>query len=226
MKLKLLKTGRPVDGSVQGPYILENRKYPHRVKDHPIWKHEDRPWTEPTYPGKGQHQSIEIHYLYRTVLQLGIGNYANLGTFRGASTSAIAHGLKTLGGGKVYAVDIFGVIDGERTKNNGEWPISQLETVFEERGLSEYVEFCKGFTQDVVEQFIDTKFKYVFIDADHYYESCKQDFELWSPLIEDEGLVIFHDVDITSVDKVIKEISDEWELVEHVWKIKSFRRKK
>ena len=219
MKLKLTHEGRPFDQTPEGPSIPEKIKDPHKVRDHPIWCNEEKSWADPAYPGRSQHSSIELHYLYRTVLQLGIGNYANLGTFRGGSASCIAHGLKMLGGGKVYAVDIF------LNNPHGSFPIPWLESIFEERGLSEYVEFCNGFTQEVVDQFTDAKFKYVFIDADHQYESVRQDFDLWSPLIEDKGLLILHDVDLVPIDRLIEEISDEWELVEHVWKLKSFKRR-
>ena len=39
------------------------------------------------------------------------------------------------------------------------------------------------------------------------------------------GEIAFHDVDINTVDRVINEELDDWELVDHVFKIKSFRRK-
>ena len=222
-KIELTEYGVPVSTDTPMEWRIENRHQPSRVKDSQ-WAHEDKPWTRPKYPGRGQHESIELHYLYRTVKRLGPCNVANLGTWRGASTSAMAHGLKEAGGGKVYAVDIFDCVSFEDF-SNGEWTIPKLEEVFESRGLSEYVEFCKGFTQDVVERFTDTKFKLIFIDADHEYESAKQDFELWSPLLEEEGLIVFHDVDISGVDEVTKEIANEWEMVDHVWKLKSFRRR-
>jgi predicted O-methyltransferase YrrM len=35
---------------------------------------------------------------------------------------------------------------------------------------------------------------FLFIDADHSYDSVKRDFELWSPLVRSGGIVAFHDV--------------------------------
>ena len=35
---------------------------------------------------------------------------------------------------------------------------------------------------------------FLFIDGDHRYESVKRDFELYSPLVREDGLVAFHDV--------------------------------
>lgn len=35
---------------------------------------------------------------------------------------------------------------------------------------------------------------FLFIDADHSYESVTRDFELWRPLVRSGGLIAFHDV--------------------------------
>jgi len=192
-------------------------KQPGRTKDHPVYAKEAKPWGDPPYPYRSKHASIELHYLYRTVLRLGKGNYANLGTFRGSTASAIAHGVKDVGGGQVYTVDLHNV--------NGAFGVSKLVDVFKDRGLYDYVSFCKGYTHEWAKKLAHLKFKFIFIDADHHYESCKQDFLLWNPLLEPGGEIAFHDVDINTVDKVINEELDNWEFVDHIFKIKSFRRK-
>lgn len=38
------------------------------------------------------------------------------------------------------------------------------------------------------------KFDLIMIDADHSYEGVKRDFELYSPLVSERGLVVLHDV--------------------------------
>lgn len=38
------------------------------------------------------------------------------------------------------------------------------------------------------------KFDFVFIDGDHSYEGVKQDFEMYSPLVNDGGIITFHDI--------------------------------
>ena len=138
--------------------------------------------------------------------------------FRGGSTNFIATGLRDVGGGKVYGVDLFDHINGAETVEN-------LTAVFEERDLMQYVEFCKGYTQDWPEKLKHLRFRYIFLDADHYYESVKQDFDLWSPLLDPDGLIIFHDVHMPTVDKFVTEDMDGWELVDHVYSIKSYRKK-
>ena len=145
---------------------------------------------------------------------------ANLGVFRGSTTAAIAQGIKDAGGGKVYGIDLF-----ETAPMLKNLTIDQLKIVFENRGIEEYVEFCKGFTADWAERLKHIKFHFIFIDADHHYESCLQDFKLWSPLVAENGLLAFHDTSFSTVDRVIREELDDWELIHHVHSIKSFIRK-
>ena len=46
-----------------------------------------------------------------------------------------------------------------------------------------------------VEQFLDgEKIDLLFIDGDHSYEGVKRDFELYSPFVNENGLIIFHDI--------------------------------
>lgn len=52
--------------------------------------------------------------------------------------------------------------------------------------------------QSTVDKLLDTlgseKIDVLFIDADHRYEGVKRDFELYSPLVREGGLIAFHDV--------------------------------
>jgi predicted O-methyltransferase YrrM len=39
-----------------------------------------------------------------------------------------------------------------------------------------------------------TPVDFLFIDGDHTYEGVKQDFEMYSPLVKDGGLIVLHDI--------------------------------
>jgi len=41
----------------------------------------------------------------------------------------------------------------------------------------------------------DIKLDFIFIDGDHSYEGVKKDFELYSQLLTDKGIIIIHDTD-------------------------------
>ena len=211
------KEGAPIDSCMIQTKDKSLIMQPGRTKDHPIYSQEAKPWGDPPYPHRSRHSSIELHYLYRTALRLG-GNVANLGTYRGSTASAMAHGVRDSGEGTVYTVDLH--------DENGAYSIEQLRPVFDERGLGDYVWFCKGYTSTWAKWLSWKEFNFIFIDADHHYESCKQDFSLWKNLLVPEGEIAFHDVDINTVDRVINEELKDWELVDHVFKIKTFKRKR
>ena len=41
------------------------------------------------------------------------------------------------------------------------------------------------------------KIDFLFIDGDHTYEGVKQDYEMYSPLVSDNGYIAFHDINDT-----------------------------
>ncbi len=62
----------------------------------------------------------------------------------------------------------------------------------------------------------------LFIDGDHSYAGCKQDFESYSTLVRPGGLVLFHDIakhppaDDCHVDRVWGELSRQYESQEFI----------
>lgn len=42
--------------------------------------------------------------------------------------------------------------------------------------------------------FKDDGIDFLFIDGDHSYDGVKRDFDIYSPLVNDSGLIIFHDI--------------------------------
>lgn len=58
---------------------------------------------------------------------------------------------------------------------------------------------------------------FVFIDADHMYPGVKRDWDTWSALLADGGLIALHDADATGPLKVRDEaIASGWVLVDQV----------
>lgn len=61
----------------------------------------------------------------------------------------------------------------------------------------------------------------LFIDGDHSYNGVKKDFEMYSPLVKDEGLVAFHDIKYypdehwIKVDKFWAEIKGQYQYYEY-----------
>ena len=94
------------------------------------------------------------------------------------------------------------------------------------------VKFLNMTTEDAFYNFFvkrDIKIDYLHIDADHTYEGCKLDFDLYSTIMNENGIISIHDTDEKYMDsfatykdeshdlcmgpsKFIKEISDELEV--------------
>ncbi len=64
------------------------------------------------------------------------------------------------------------------------------------------------------------KVDFLFIDGDHTYEGVKRDFEMYSPLVKEGGIIAFHDIVIhppetgCEVSKFWDEIKKKYEYVE------------
>jgi hypothetical protein len=58
------------------------------------------------------------------------------------------------------------------------------------------VEIVLALTEDAHRDFFaraGLQIDYLHIDADHHYEGVRQDFDLYSPLVADEGVITLHD---------------------------------
>lgn len=216
---QLKEDGSPVHESMSIERIAGKTNEPSKVK-HTKWSGDPKPWADYPIKSKRMHVSAEVHYFYDLAKRLPEGNIANLGVGKGISVAAMAYGLRDSNKrfSKVFGVDLYNHVP--------DCDVSDLEKVYDKLQLSRYIHLCKGYTHYWAEIFTGlTKFQFVFIDADHHYETTKLDFELYSKLLEPGGLIGFHDVDMNTVNRVIEELDESWELVDHVWKIKTFRRK-
>lgn len=154
----------------------------------------------------------ECAWLINVPKILGNGLYANLGVWCGRSVICLAAGLSDSGfAGKVIGIDTFA---GEGMKGYND---PYMEPFFSkilnyakdkiaERDLDSYVTLEIGLTSDIVTKYLDKKFVFIFIDADHSYEHVKEDFELWSPLLVPGGLLAFHDSDKEGVKRLLSEL--------------------
>lgn len=57
-------------------------------------------------------------------------------------------------------------------------------------------------TQERIKEIIGTTpVDFLFIDGDHTYEGVKKDFEMYSPLVKDGGIIVFHDIAVHPPEK-------------------------
>lgn len=74
-------------------------------------------------------------------------------------------------------------------------------------------------TLDALSHFEDNSIDFVFIDADHSYESCKLDIENWYHKVRKGGYIIGHDIDWHSVKRAVTEFFHDNYIIEkdNVW---------
>jgi len=123
--------------------------------------------------------------------------------------------------GEVYVVDATNSFNGEVDWSDED---SYLREKFNPR-------FLNTTTEDAFYNFFvkrDIKIDYLHIDADHTYEGCKLDFDLYSTIMNENGIISIHDTDSRYWDTFetyedephdtcygpsdfIKEIPNEWQ---------------
>lgn len=165
----------------------------------------------------------EAEVLFDMPRLLGFGgNYLNLGHGQGGSAMCLAAGLNYLNmPGIVHSIDMFSTNSGH-LKHVAE--ASLVRT-----GLDQRVKLYRGLTLKYVEMVSKMELSFLFIDADHSYEGVKADFLAFSPFVKINGAVAFHDTNQEPSHTVIKENiagNPTWEQMNHVNRIKTFKRVK
>ena len=88
----------------------------------------------------------------------------------------------------VYGIDCFDVsVHGPREDDDYQFVMS----VKEKLGLDN-LEIIKGYFDDVAKTW-DKEIDLLHIDGLHDYENCKNDCDIWAPLVKEDGVILFHD---------------------------------
>jgi predicted O-methyltransferase YrrM len=144
------------------------------------------------YHGIGGHISMkEAQFLFETINRVGPGWYADLGTFKGRSACALAAGiLESRESGAVLTVDAF---TGQGMSKKEYYTEFEVADHLKERNLLDIIEIIRGDTTATAADYQNLRFKFIFFDASHDYDSIKADFTAWSPLLAINGELAFHD---------------------------------
>jgi predicted O-methyltransferase YrrM len=137
---------------------------------------------------------------------LGHKKGVEVGIYKGAFTASIARKAPNT---QIFGVDAWRVYPGY--KDNEE---NDLESKAEAEAIRRTREFpniklIKSWSLDAAKQFADESLDFVFIDANHDYEHCKEDIEVWNAKVRSGGLVMGHDYVVKKGVGVIQAV-DEW----------------
>jgi cephalosporin hydroxylase len=72
------------------------------------------------------------------------------------------------------------------------------------------IEHIRDVSLNAAKQFENETFDFIYIDANHDYESIRDDINAWAPKIKVGGFISFHDVNNENIIKAIKEVFN-WE---------------
>lgn len=89
--------------------------------------------------------------------------------------------------------------------------------------------WLEKFSYDAIKDW-ENPIDFLFIDGDHSYEGCMQDWQDWSPFVAPRGIVVFHDArlfengwtqpgwgSVRVVNELFRETtSDQWQIVDEV----------
>lgn len=121
------------------------------------------------------------------------GSIVEIGSFKGKSTVALATVTDQYNLDSVVAIDphaglsYLGPDMPQQTQTFDEF-LSSLKAA----GVEHKVEFHRAFSRDVARDW-NRPIRLLWIDGDHSYKGCKEDFDLFSRYLADGAVVAFHD---------------------------------
>ncbi|MDE2038175.1 MAG: class I SAM-dependent methyltransferase [Patescibacteria group bacterium] len=130
-----------------------------------------------------------------------------IGSWKGKSSYVLASAIKDRKG-TLYCVDPFNgdgdaasvdTYKAEMKKMDVSLQVN-FERTMNQYSLSDYIMILPFESRIARSKFSGSKIDLLFIDGNHEYDSVKNDFDLWSPLIPSGGYIVFHDVGAVHVD--------------------------
>jgi len=157
-------------------------------------------------PNRGHHYGVDGWFNFESlyddmVKRFDKGLFVEVGCWKGRSTIYMADQIR---GKKIkfYAVDIwepFRQEDGILFHSPMEEFLRNIEPV------KDLITPIKGSSHDVHSQFEDESIDFLFIDANHDYEYCIKDIQLWYPKVKKGGVIAGHDYQFRGVKQAVDE---------------------
>ena len=83
---------------------------------------------------------------------------------------------------------------------------------------SNNITHIEDYSYNVVNQFKDESIDFIYIDANHSYESVKKDLELYLPKLKQNGWIGGHDYNKNQWPGVVKAINENIGKPQHIFK--------
>lgn len=166
-------------------------------------------WAGDALRVPSQTKPCELRFLYNHMLAARQNGIAiEVGSYLGASSIALAAGMKHRGGGVVYCID---------TWQNSAMSEGTRDTLDEftryTRKYRELLRPLQGPSHGVNVPVESRSADLIFIDGDHSYEACSRDIERFSPFLREQGVLVLHDHRwYSTVTRAVGELlaTEEW----------------
>src|ERR1700741_1198662 len=156
-----------------------------------------------------EHNSILRHDMkvLSELLKHCKGNqFVDLGCFIGGFTQLMASAAKERNG-KVYSIDLYkGTKMGLDFCNEHlnfpckEYFIENMNDV----GLMDVIELNEGCSWEFADRFSDESVDFIWLDADHHYESVIKEINAWWPKLKNGGIMAGHDYSDWGVEMAVR----------------------
>lgn len=148
-------------------------------------------------------------WLLHQIKQHGYSVGAEVGCRSGKTSSILLQYAPLL---TLYCVDLWEYKPEVLSSNPGtEYATWDFETIKKEfdlaiRPYKKRAVVLQGVSWEMAERVDDGSLDFVFIDADHGYESVKKDIAAWAPKLKPGGLLSGHDIHTEGVLRAVKEL--------------------
>jgi predicted O-methyltransferase YrrM/PAS domain-containing protein len=157
--------------------------------------------NEPEYFGSmgaaGSSEPETGEALYTLIRLLRPKNVIEIGAYTGASSISMAQALvDNADEGILHSIEV----------NSTHLALAQKHLL--EACLEKHVMFYHGQSNDPEIIHALPKSEVIFVDGDHTYEGAKQDFEIYSRLLAEDGVMVYHDtIKIMALQQLMNEIA-------------------
>lgn len=135
-------------------------------------------------------------------------SYVELGVWKGESIAYLAKRLQNRKDEvSIFGVDLFENWDSKNTEVLDIIP--NIYNIYNEtlnnNNVRDMIIDIKSLSWEAANQFEDNSVDFVFVDADHTYESVNKDIKAWYPKVKVGGMIAGHDAHASFVTKAVKD---------------------
>jgi len=156
---------------------------------------------------------FNFHRFYTWIADQGYYSHVEVGSWMGHSAVYLAKELLKRGTKfSFYCVDLWELtadlkkVDCSASRNTMRRSGKVFDAHIKSKGVAHCVQKIQACSWEAADQFPDGSIDFIYIDADHHYDSVKKDLAAWTPKLKLTGMIAGHDLPKPGVKKAVNEI--------------------